>query len=177
MTVQTPAVNPPLMVAPRALQPRAGRACRVISSPTGVELALGGTPRATPALAFASVGLLGAAALGASSTLLLALLAGALLLGSLRHAGGPVACRLVTHAASGTWVLLGCTAGEVLAGGASADLCLVLQPRPRGQALLALRHGDREIALGSAGRLSTEDLATVRRFAALSGLRLGERAR
>lgn len=177
MTVQTPAVNPPLMVPCRALQPRAGRACRVSSSPTGVELALGGTPRATPALAFASVGLLGAAALGASAVLLVALLSLALLLGSLRLARGPVACRLVAHTDSGTWVLLGGTAGEVLAGGASADLCLVVEPEPRGRATLALRHGDREIALGPAGRLRAGDLATVRRFAVLSGLRLGERAR
>lgn len=177
MTVQTPAVKPPLMVASRVSEPRAGRACRVIASSGGVELAMGEAPRATPALAFASVGLLGAAALGATSILLVALLSVALLLGSLRLAGGPFACRLVTHTASGTWVLLGCAAGEVLAGGTSADLCLVLQPKPRGRVLLALRHGGREIALGSSGRLRTEDLAAVRRFAALSGLRLDEPAR
>lgn len=177
MTAPTPVVNPPLMVDFPALQSRAGRTCRVIPSPAGVELALGTAPRSAPALAVASVGLLGAALLGASSTFVLALLAAALLLGSLHLAGGPVACRLITHAATGTWVLLGCADGQVLAGGDCAELCLVLHQEARGRVLLALRQGDREITLGAAGRLRTEDIDAVRRFVALSGLRLGERAR
>ena len=146
---------------------------RVVQYRDGVELVLD-PGRVEPGPASALLGAL--AAIGAALTLsgqLWAVALAAVGLGGLawQAARPPMLRRLLAHGASETWLLAGQEAAKVMAGGASSDLVLALDLAARGCVRLRLFTSTGEQDLGPAAILSPEELAPVRRFLALSGVR------
>lgn len=75
------------------------------------------------------------------------------------------------HGASETFLLAGTRPGQVLGGGASADLLVALEPDGPDTARLRLFTASGEHDLGGPVLLRSQDAAEVRRFAALAGVR------
>ncbi|MCK6506999.1 hypothetical protein L6R53_27105 [Myxococcota bacterium] len=153
------------------VQVEAGRV-RLLQYADGVELVVQTAAPPWPlAAALATLALSGSclAALGQLGALALA----AVGLGGLAWlaARPPTVRRLLAHGATETWLLSGRLPGRALSGGASADLVLALDRGPRGRVHLRLFAASGELDMGRAPALEARELALVRRFLALSGLK------
>lgn len=160
-----------------SLPPRAeARPARVslVQYRDGVELVLE-TPPMSPLwgllLGFCSLAPMAAALVLPTEPALLLIAALGLLWTSVVLSRDSARRSLLAHGASETWLLCGATDREVRAGGLSSELVLSVEADGAGRHLrLFTASGMQD--LGAAGRVSVEELATVRRFAMLSGIRV-----
>lgn len=79
---------------------------------------------------------------------------------------------LFAHGASETFILAGTSPGQHLGGGASEDLVVALEPSGPDTSRLRVFTAAGETDLGGPVLLPSSDAAAVRRFAALSGVRV-----
>jgi hypothetical protein len=163
-----------LLTSARPLPPVQHAAGRVllVQYADGVELVLRrSAPGWQAAAALASLAAVGAclAVLGLLWALPLAAVGlGGLVTLAVRR---PAARRLLAHGASQTWQLSGRGPGAPLSGGASADLVFAMDRARQGQVRLRLFAASGELDLGGGLALQPDELALVRRFLALSGLK------